>query len=208
MFYRNTLKNVFDYTGAVVLMILVSPLLLIISCVLLISNNGKVLFIQQRPGKNGGIFRIYKFRTMNDKKDRDENLLPDNQRIGFVGNLLRKTSMDELPQLFNVIRGDISFIGPRPLLTDYLQLYNDHQKRRHEVKPGLTGWAQVNGRNRLSWEDKFELDVWYVDNISFSLDLKILFLTFVKILRSDDINANGSTTMERFTGTNTRMDKI
>jgi len=167
---------------------------------LLFSNNGKPFFLQKRPGKKGKIFIIIKFRTMNDRLDKSGKLLPDGERLTAIGKFVRKTSLDEIPQLFNVLKGDMSLIGPRPLLPDYLHLYNDFQKRRHEVKPGITGWAQVNGRNAISWEQKFAYDVWYVDNLSFLVDLKIIFKTFEKVFKSEGINAANAATIEPFNG--------
>ena len=165
-----------------------------------ITNKGNAFFIQNRPGKNGKIFKIIKFKTMTDAKDTNGNLLSDNERLTAIGTFVRKTSLDEIPQLINVLKGDMSLIGPRPLLTDYLHLYNDFQNRRHEVKPGITGWAQVNGRNAISWDKKFELDVYYVEHLSFWLDLKILFLTLKKVIIREGINAEDSATMEPFQG--------
>lgn len=159
-----------------------------------------ILFRQKRPGKDEKIFGIYKFRTMTNEKDADGNLLPDEQRLVGIGKFIRSTSLDELPQLFNVLKGEMSFVGPRPLLIEYLDLYNETQKRRHDVKPGITGWAQVNGRNAISWEQKFEYDVWYVDNQSFWLDMKILWMTFLKVVKRSDISSSSSATMEKFTG--------
>src|SRR5690606_25884778 len=176
------------------------PLFVLTAICLFIVNRGHVFFFQLRPGKNGRIFRVIKFKTMNDRKDEHGNLLPDADRLTAVGSFIRKASLDELPQLINVLKGDMSLIGPRPLLTEYLPLYNKTQARRHEVRPGITGWAQVNGRNAISWEQKFELDVWYVDNISFPLDLKILFLTITKVLKKEGINQDGQATMEKFKG--------
>jgi lipopolysaccharide/colanic/teichoic acid biosynthesis glycosyltransferase len=166
------------------------------------SGMSKPLFFQIRAGKYGKLFRLAKFKTMNDKKDLSGILLPDLYRLTKVGKLLRMTSLDELPQLFNVLVGDMSLIGPRPLLVSYLPLYNEHQARRHEVKPGITGWAQVNGRNAISWQEKFDLDVWYVDNISFRLDMKILFKTVINIVKRTGINSPDATTMKPFTGNN------
>ena len=163
-------------------------------------SDGKPFFFQLRPGKGGKIFKIIKFKTMNDRKDAEGNLLPDSDRLTKVGSFVRKTSLDEIPQLLNVVIGDMSIVGPRPLLTTYLHLYSDFQNRRHDVKPGITGWAQVNGRNAISWDKKFELDVWYVDHISFLLDLKILFKTVQKVIKSDGINAADSATIEPFQG--------
>ena len=164
------------------------------------ANNGKPFFFQRRPGETGKIFKIIKFKTMNGSTDALGNLLPDSQRLTKVGSLVRKSSLDEIPQLLNVLKGDMSLVGPRPLLIEYLPLYNDNQKRRHEVKPGITGWAQVNGRNAISWEEKFKLDVWYVDNQSFWLDMKILWLTIRKVLVREGINQDGQATMEPFKG--------
>ena len=159
-----------------------------------------ILFRQKRPGYKEKIFGIYKFRTMTNEKDEFGNLLPDDKRLVGIGKFIRSTSLDELPQLFNVLKGEMSFVGPRPLLEEYLPLYNQKQKRRHDVKPGITGWAQVNGRNAISWEQKFDYDVWYVDNQSFLLDIKILWLTFLKVVKRSDISSSTSSTMEKFTG--------
>lgn len=167
---------------------------------LTVANNGKPFFFQLRPGKDGKIFKIVKFKTMIDKKDSQGNLLPDAARLNNIGNFVRKTSLDELPQLLNVLKGEMSLIGPRPLLPEYLPLYSKTQNRRHEVKPGISGWAQVNGRNAISWEDKFKYDVWYVDNLSFMLDLKIIVLTIKKVLVRKDISSKTSVTMEKFKG--------
>ena len=167
---------------------------------LAVANNGKIWFVQERPGKNGRSFRVIKFKTMTDECDADGNLLPDDKRLTALGKFIRKTSLDEIPQLFNVLLGHMSFVGPRPLLKEYLPLYNEAQRRRHEVKPGITGWAQVNGRNTLSWEQKFSYDIWYVDHISFVLDVKILFLTILKVLKAEGISSESSLTMEKFRG--------
>ena len=167
---------------------------------MLIANSGKPFFFQSRPGKHGRIFKVIKFKTMNDKKDENGNLLPDEVRLTQAGKFIRKTSLDEIPQLINVIKGDMSLIGPRPLLVEYLPLYNEEQKRRHEIRPGITGWAQINGRNAITWEEKFQLDVWYVDHISFLLDMKILFLTFKKVFKGEGISSNTNVTMELFNG--------
>lgn len=161
-----------------------------------------MLFLQQRPGKNGKIFRIIKFKTMTDEKDTEGNLLPDEKRITKVGKFIRSTSIDELPQLINVFKGDMSLIGPRPLLVQYLPLYSDEQSRRHEVRPGITGWAQCHGRNAISWTDKFKLDVWYVDNYSFLVDIKIIWTTILKVIRRADISQEGHATMDYFNGSN------
>ncbi len=176
------------------------PILLFFTVLLFWANEGKPFFFQSRPGKNGKIFSIVKFKTMNDKKDSAGKLLPDAQRLTAVGSFVRKTSIDELPQLINVLKGDMSLIGPRPLLTHYLHLYNEFQNRRHEIKPGITGWAQVNGRNAISWDKKFEYDVWYVDHMSFLLDCKILIKTFLKVFKRDGINAANAATTEPFNG--------
>jgi lipopolysaccharide/colanic/teichoic acid biosynthesis glycosyltransferase len=171
--------------------------------ILILTKMGRpILFRQKRPGLNQKIFEIYKFRTMTNEKDDNGNLLPDEQRLLGLGKTIRSLSLDELPQIFNVLKGDMSFVGPRPLLVEYLPLYNEKQKRRHDVKPGITGWAQVNGRNAISWEQKFEYDVWYVDNQSFWLDMKIFWLTFLKVSKRSDISQDGQATMEVFKGTN------
>lgn len=198
--YKVLVKPLFDFLFSLMGLILLSPLLLLFTILLFFANAGKPFFFQLRPGKNGKIFKIVKFKTMNDKKDNDGKLLPDAQRLTAVGRFVRKTSIDELPQLINVLKGDMSLIGPRPLLTTYLHLYNDFQNRRHEIKPGITGWAQVNGRNAISWDKKFEYDVWYVDHLSLSLDLKILFKTILKVFKSDGINAANAATTEPFSG--------
>jgi len=166
----------------------------------MVVNQGKPFFFQKRPGKSGRIFTIAKLKTMNDKKGNDGELMPDADRLTSVGKVVRKLSLDELPQLYNVLKGDMSFVGPRPLLVEYLPLYNEEQARRHDVRPGITGWAQVNGRNALSWEKKFEHDVWYVDRLSFGLDIKILFLTFYKVIKPEGISSANSATMEKFKG--------
>ena len=199
--YRAGIKRLVDFLLALVLLILLSPLFIIVVVLLLFANNGKPFFFQRRPGYKGKIFTIAKLKSMNDKKDANGELLPDADRLTTVGSVVRKLSLDELPQLFNVLKGDMSFVGPRPLLVEYLPLYNDEQARRHNVRPGITGWAQVNGRNALSWEKKFELDVWYVDRVSFALDLKILFLTAMKVVKPQGISSDTSATMEKFTGT-------
>jgi len=198
--YKKFFKRILDFAAATIGFAILLPIFLVITLFLYVANTGKPFFIQKRPGKNGKIFSIIKFKTMNDKKDKNGNLLPDADRLTAVGSFVRKTSLDEIPQLLNVIIGDMSLIGPRPLLTNYLHLYNDFQKRRHEVKPGITGWAQVNGRNAISWDKKFEYDVWYVDNISFILDIKILFMTILKVVNSDGINAANAATIEPFNG--------
>lgn len=200
MLYRNFFKPLLDFIISLIAFIILFPLFVFIVVVLFIVNRGFPFFIQRRPGKNQKTFRLIKFKTMNDKKDNDGNVLPDSERLTLAGKLIRKTSLDEIPQLLNVIKGDMSLIGPRPLLVEYLPLYNGFQKRRHEVKPGITGWAQINGRNTIRWEQKFEYDVWYVDNLSFSLDVKIFFKTIKKVFISEGINSATSQTMEKFIG--------
>lgn len=199
--YSIFFKRLIDFFAAFLGLLLLSPILVITTLFLALANNGKPFFKQRRPGKNERIFTIYKFKTMNDKKDADGNLLSDRERLTMVGAVVRKTSLDELPQLFNVLVGTMSLIGPRPLLIQYLPLYNDVQKQRHNVRPGITGWAQVNGRNAISWEQKFEYDVWYVKHFTFSLDLKILFLTIKKVFYSEGISQEGQVTMNAFKGT-------
>jgi undecaprenyl phosphate N,N'-diacetylbacillosamine 1-phosphate transferase len=199
--YKAYFKRILDFSIALLVLIILSPLLILVMVGLTFANNGKPFFIQTRPGKNERPFRIIKFKTMNDKKDVDGNLLSDEKRLTKMGAFVRKTSIDELPQLLNVLKGDMSLIGPRPLLPEYLPLYNQTQKRRHEVKPGITGWAQVNGRNAISWEEKFNYDVWYVDHCGFMLDMKILFLTLKKVFVREGINQGGQATMEAFKGT-------
>lgn len=200
--YSSLFKYILDFIFSFISFLILLPVFVILTVLLTVFNKGKPFFFQERPGKNGKIFKVIKFRTMSDFKDKTGNLLPDEQRLTRVGIFVRKTSLDEIPQLINVIIGNMSFIGPRPLLSEYLPLYNDFQKRRHEVRPGITGWAQVNGRNILSWDKKFEFDIWYVDNISFILDIKILFLTFVKVFKSEGISSSTSATMEKFKGSN------
>lgn len=200
--YRKLLKPVLDFILALIGFVILSPVFIFVTISLFFANQGKPFFLQLRPGKDGKIFKIIKFKTMNDKKDAHGNLLPDAERLTPVGAFIRKTSLDEIPQLLNVIKGDMSLIGPRPLLPSYLPLYNDFQRRRNEVKPGITGWAQVNGRNAISWEKKFEYDVWYVDHISFTLDLKILSLTIKKVFISEGITQEGHVTTEEFKGNN------
>ncbi|MDR1762553.1 MAG: sugar transferase [Dysgonamonadaceae bacterium] len=189
-----------DFCAALCGLAVLSPLILIVAAILFITNDGKVFFVQERPGKDGKIFRLIKFKTMNDRKDIYGCLLPDVERITGTGKFLRNTSFDEIPQLFNVLKGEMSLVGPRPLLPEYLPLYSDFQKRRHEVLPGITGWAQVNGRNAISWKQKFEYDVWYVDNLSFRTDFKIILLTINKVFAGKGINAGKDVTMEFFTG--------
>ena len=198
--YKNIIKPFFDFFIAFCLLLVASPLFLLVYLGLYLAQNGNVFFTQKRPGKNERIFSIIKFKTMNDRRDKSGNLLPDAQRLTNIGKFVRKTSLDELPQLINVLKGDMSLVGPRPLLPEYLPLYSKEQKKRHRVRPGITGWAQVNGRNAISWEDKFQFDVWYVENQSFGLDLKILFLTVKKVFRSEGINTAGQATTEPFKG--------
>lgn len=208
MIYRKYLKPSLDFIIAIIGFIILLPFFLIIVFLLLIANNGKVFFLQVRPGFQGKTFKLIKFKTMNDKEDRKGNLLPDSKRLTAIGNFIRKTSLDEIPQLLNVMQGEMSLIGPRPLLIEYLPLYSDSQKRRHEVKPGITGWAQVNGRNTISWEKKFEFDIWYVDHLSFLLDVRILFLTIKKVFKSEGINSETAATMEKFTGRDIHNDQV
>ncbi|ASS72693.1 sugar transferase [Bacillus atrophaeus] len=193
-------KRVFDLTAAILLLCCASLIIVFAICIIRLKIGSPVFFTQVRPGLNGKPFTLYKFRTMTDERDKEGNLLPDEARLTKTGKLIRKLSIDELPQLWNVIKGDLSLVGPRPLLMEYLPLYTNKQSRRHEVKPGITGWAQVNGRNAISWEKKFELDVWYVDHRSFFLDLKILFLTVRKVLISEGIHQSDHATSERFRG--------
>lgn len=200
--YKNLIKRMIDFLIAFTGLIFLSPVFAVVLVILYIQNDGKPFFFQTRPGLNERLFRIIKFKTMTDKKDSQGNLLPDSDRLTKVGSFVRQTSLDEIPQLINVLKGDMSIIGPRPLLPQYLSLYNDFQKRRHEVRPGITGWAQVNGRNAISWAKKFELDVWYIDHLSFTLDCKIIFLTFKKVFKKEGINKEGQATTEAFNGNN------
>ncbi|MBS9768364.1 MAG: sugar transferase [Flavobacteriaceae bacterium] len=198
--YKNYIKRLLDFTLSLIGFIMLLPIFLIVTLFLAIANEGKPFFFQVRPGKNEKLFKIIKFKTMNDKKDEQGNLLPDAERLTKVGVFVRKTSLDEIPQLLNVIKGDMSLIGPRPLLPQYLPLYNDEQRKRHNVRPGITGWAQINGRNAISWQQKFDYDVWYVENVSFILDVKILLLTVKKVFVSEGISQEGQATMEEFKG--------
>lgn len=201
--YKKCLKRLFDFTVVSFVLLIIWPILLAITLWLHFANKGAgAFFLQERPGKNGKIFRVIKFKTMTDERDADGNLLPDERRLTKVGKFVRTTSIDELPQLINVLKGDMALIGPRPLLPQYLPLYNKEQARRHDVRPGITGWAQVNGRNAILWIEKFELDVWYVDHYSFLLDLKILFLTIKKVFAREGISSDTSVSMEVFTGNN------
>lgn len=194
------IKPIADILVASLVFVVLLPIFFVLTIGLLIANNGKPFFIQIRPGKSERLFKILKFKTMNDKKDAHGELLPDVDRLTPIGKFVRKTSLDEIPQLLNVINGDMSLVGPRPLLPEYLPLYNSSQKKRHEVKPGITGWAQVNGRNAISWDEKLALDSWYVQNISMGLDIKILVKTVFKVLASKDINPKEKPTIEKFTG--------
>lgn len=196
--YTKILKPLLDLLAAIIGLVLISPVFLLLILLLLIANNGKPFFFQKRAGKNGRIFKIIKLKTMNDKKDQYGKLLPYDQRVTKIGTFIRKYSLDEIPQLINILKGDMSLIGPRPLHPEYLPLYNEEQARRHDVMVGITGWAQVNGRNTISWEQKFEYDVWYVDHQSFKLDLKILWLTFYKVIKKKDINSSENTNMPAF----------
>ncbi len=200
--YKNYIKRLIDFLVAFFGLLILSPVFIIITIGLYFANDGKPFFFQSRPGLKEKIFNIIKFKTMNDKKDVHGNLLSDAERLTPIGSFVRKTSLDELPQLINVLKGDMSLIGPRPLLPQYLPLYSSVQRRRHNVRPGITGWAQVNGRNAISWTKKFELDVWYVDNLSFTMDAKVFFTTFKKVFKSEGINKDGQATTEAFNGTN------
>jgi lipopolysaccharide/colanic/teichoic acid biosynthesis glycosyltransferase len=200
--YQNYLKRIIDFITSLLLLIVVFPILLILSLLLFFQNKGTPFFFQDRPGKNEKKIKIIKFKSMTDQKDKAGKLLPDKDRLTPLGKFIRKTSLDELPQLLNVLKGDMSLVGPRPLLFKYLPLYSKEQKRRHEVTPGITGWAQVNGRNNISWKKKFELDVYYVNNISFSLDMKILWLTFAKVVKREGVNQSIDRPMQPFTGDN------
>lgn len=195
------IKRAMDFLVAVILLTVLSPLMLLAATLIAVNRDGPILFKQKRPGKDGKIFTVYKFRTMSTALiDRNGKELSDFERMTRIGKILRKTSIDELPQLFNIIKGDMSFIGPRPLLTEYLSLYSPEQMRRHEVLPGISGWAQVNGRNTLTWEQKFAYDIYYVDHYSFSMDMKIFFKTIENVLRQDGINSENDNTMKKFTG--------
>ncbi len=201
--YKNFLKRLFDFIIVFCALALIWPILLIITIWLHFANKGAgAFFFQERPGKDGKIFKVIKFKTMTDERDEEGNLLPDEMRLTKVGKFVRSTSIDELPQLINVLKGDMSLIGPRPLLVQYLPLYSKEQSRRHEVRPGITGWAQCHGRNAISWTEKFKLDVWYVDNVSFLTDLKVIFITIKKVLLREDISSATSSTMEYLDGTN------
>lgn len=198
--YRNFIKRILDFLTAMFAFLLLSPVFLLTVIFLSVANEGSPFFFQKRPGKKSKIFKIIKFKTMNDKTDKDGNLLSDAERLTKVGAFVRKTSLDEIPQLLNVLKGDMSLVGPRPLLIEYLALYDKEQLRRQDVRPGITGWAQVNGRNAIAWSEKFRLDVWYVDNMSFLLDVKILFKTVEKVFKSEGISSATNATMEKFKG--------
>ena len=200
--YRNIIKPLLDFLAAFTGLLLLSPFLLFLTLLLTIANRGNPFFLQRRPGKNGEIFRIIKFKTMTDAEDSDGNLLPDSDRLTATGKFVRKTSVDEIPQLINVLKADMSLVGPRPLLPEYLELYTPRQQKRHLVRPGITGWAQVNGRNAISWSKKLELDVWYVENLSFLVDIKILWMTFLKVIKSEGVNTANMATTEPFNGNN------
>ena len=201
--YKNCFKRMIDCCLAMVAIVVLSPVMAAVAVLLAVANKGAgVVFTQTRPGKNGRLFKVMKFKTMTDERDENGNLLPDAQRLTKTGKFIRSTSLDELPQLFNVLKGDMALIGPRPLLPQYLPLYSKEQARRHEVRPGITGWAQVHGRNAISWKKKFELDVWYVDHCSFWLDLKIILLTVKKVVVREGITKEGQATTEFFNGNN------
>ena len=204
--YQKYIKRLLDIFISLFALIVFSPILLIVAMLVRCKLGAPVIFCQDRPGYQGKIFKMYKFRSMTDEKDQEGNLLPDAVRLTKFGKFLRATSLDELPELWNVLKGDMSLIGPRPLLVQYLPLYNDFQKHRHDVKPGITGYAQVKGRNAISWEEKFELDVYYVENVSFGFDCKILYMTVATVLKREGIHSNSSVTMEVFTGSKTEKD--
>lgn len=201
--YKHFFKRFFDFWIALVALICMSPILIVVTIWLHFANKGAgAFFFQERPGKDGKIFKVFKFKSMTDERDADGNLLPDAQRLTKIGRFVRSTSIDELPQFINVLKGDMSLIGPRPLLVQYLPLYSKEQMRRHDVRPGISGWAQCHGRNQISWTEKFKLDVWYVDHLSFVTDLKVIFITIKKVLFREDINSDNDATMENFDGTN------
>lgn len=204
-FYEKYIKRLLDFTLSFLALIVLSPVLLVTAILVRIKLGSPIIFHQERPGKSEKIFRLYKFRSMTDECDENGDLLPDDQRLTRFGQILRSTSLDELPELWNILRGDMSIVGPRPLLVKYLPLYNEEQRHRHDVRPGLTGWAQANGRNAISWEEKFKLDVWYVQHISFWVDLKVIFMTVKKVFCRDGISSETSVTMEEFSGTKESM---
>lgn len=197
------MKRTFDFTVSFIALIILSPLIFVTALLIRIKIGSPVVFKQQRPGLNGNPFYVYKFRSMTDERNENGELLPDDIRLTSFGKIVRKLSLDELPQLWNVFKGDMSFVGPRPLLMEYISIYNKTQMRRHEVRPGITGWAQVNGRNAITWEKKFEYDVWYVDHQSFLLDMKILIMTVMKVFKSEGISQDGQATMTKFKGNST-----
>jgi undecaprenyl phosphate N,N'-diacetylbacillosamine 1-phosphate transferase len=199
--YRLIIKPFLDKFIALTILLITSPLLLFVIILLFVLNKGSVWFLQPRPGYKEKIFKVIKFKTMTDQRDHQNELLPDEKRLTAMGKFIRKTSLDEIPQLINVLKGDMSIVGPRPLLVEYLPLYNERQRKRHDVRPGITGWAQVNGRNAVAWPQRLEHDAWYVEHMSFGLDLKILFLTLIKVLKAEGISSGTSVTMERFSGT-------
>lgn len=201
--YRHFFKRLIDFCLSLVAIVCLSPLLLILIVWLHFANEGAgVFFLQPRPGYNGRIFKVIKFKTMNDRRDKDGNLLPDMQRMTRIGRMMRASSLDELPQLFNVLKGDMALIGPRPLLVKYLPLYSKEQMRRHDVRPGITGWAQCHGRNALTWAEKFKLDVWYVDHLSLNVDVEVIWLTIKTVLTHEGVNSGENVTMEEFNGNN------
>lgn len=201
--YKYFLKRFFDFWLSLIVLICISPILLVITIWLHFANKGAgAFFLQERPGKNGKVFKVIKYKTMTDERDAAGNLLPDEKRLTKVGRFVRSTSIDELPQLFNVLKGDMSLIGPRPLLVQYMLLYSPEQARRHEVRPGISGWAQCHGRNNISWTEKFKLDVWYVDHCSLMTDIKVIWITVMKVLKRADISQEGQATMEAFNGHN------
>jgi undecaprenyl phosphate N,N'-diacetylbacillosamine 1-phosphate transferase len=199
--YRLIIKPFLDKFIALTILLITSPLLLFVIILLFVLNKGSVWFLQPRPGYKEKIFKVIKFKTMTDQRDHQNELLPDEKRLTAMGKFIRKTSLDEIPQLINVLKGDMSIVGPRPLLVEYLPLYNERQRKRHDVRPGITGWAQVNGRNAVAWPQRLEHDAWYVEHMSFGLDLKILFLTLIKVLKAEGISSGTSVTMEKFSGT-------
>ncbi|UWX61507.1 sugar transferase [Chryseobacterium oranimense] len=200
--YKFFFKRMIDFLIALIGLILLSPVFIVVTILLYFANQGKPFFFQARPGLHEKIFHIIKFKTMNDRKDEKGNFLPDSERLTPVGSFIRQTSLDELPQLINVLKGDMALIGPRPLLPQYLPLYNESQKRRHTIRPGITGWAQVNGRNAISWTKKFELDIWYIDHLSFETDCRVILLTLKKVIKKEGINQAGQATAEIFNGSN------
>jgi undecaprenyl phosphate N,N'-diacetylbacillosamine 1-phosphate transferase len=200
--YRNYLKPLADILVSFIVLVITAPILILTSLLLMIVNKGTAFFLQERAGKDEKVFKVIKFKTMNNKRDANGDLLPDTQRITFIGNIVRKLSIDELPQLINVLKGDMSLVGPRPFISQYLPLYSEEQRKRHQVKPGITGWAQVNGRNTISWKEKIQYDIWYVEHTSLSLDIKILFLTVKKLFKHSEINQSRDTTAEYFNGNN------